>query len=54
MAPKKDKNFTSPSKPPESSTMTKEEREEIFQQIGKVEKKIDEVEKKMDDMENNM
>ena len=58
MAPKVPPKFTSPNKPPESSTMTQEEREETFHQIGKVEKKMNDMENKMDEnrkeMEKNM
>jgi hypothetical protein len=46
--------FISPTKSPESSTMTQEEIEEIFHQIGKVEKKMDGVENKMGEVENMM
>jgi tetrahydromethanopterin S-methyltransferase subunit B len=66
MAPKGAPKFTSPTKPPESSTMTEEEREEIFHQMEQLEKKMNEnreqmvnnMEKKMDEnreqMEMNM
>jgi hypothetical protein len=33
MAPKVPPKFSSPTKPPKSSTMTQEERDEIFHQI---------------------
>jgi len=50
--------FISPTKPPERSTMTEEEKYDFFYQIRKMEKKMDEEENKMDEnmkgMENNM
>jgi predicted phage-related endonuclease len=49
MSPKVPPKVVSPTKPLESSTMTLEEREEIFHQIGKVENKMDGVENKMDE-----
>jgi hypothetical protein len=38
MAPKGAPKFTSPTKPPKISTMTEEEREEIFHQMEQLEK----------------
>lgn len=54
-APNAPLKFTSPTKPPKSSTMTQDEKDNVFYQIGKMEKKMDEVEKKMENhMENKM
>jgi hypothetical protein len=51
MAPKVPPKFISPTKPPKSSTIIQEEKEEIFNHIGKVEKKTDGVKNDMDEME---
>jgi hypothetical protein len=48
MAPKAPPKLTSPNKPPESSTMTQEERDEFFHQIEKMEKKMNENSAHMD------
>ena len=40
MDPKDPPKFTSPNKPPKIPTMTQEERDEIFHQIEKMEKKM--------------
>jgi hypothetical protein len=48
MDPKVPPKFTSPNKPPNISTMTQEEREEMFHRIGKVENKMDENRKDME------
>jgi glutamyl-tRNA reductase len=62
MDPKVPPKVTSPNKPPESSIMTQEEKDDFFHQIGKMEKKMNEnmehMEKKMNEnsahMENKM
>jgi hypothetical protein len=43
MAPKKDPKITSPIKPPESSSMTHEENEEIQNQLSKLNSQINEL-----------
>jgi hypothetical protein len=54
MDPKAPPKFTSPNKPPEIPTMTQEERDEIFHQIEKMEKKMNENSAHMDVVENMM
>jgi hypothetical protein len=48
MAPKGAPKITSPTKPPKSSTMTQEEREEIFHQMEQMEKKMGENREQID------
>jgi hypothetical protein len=51
MAPKGPPNISSPTKPSESSTMTQEEREDIFHQMEHMKKMMGE---NMEQMENKM